>query len=80
METSRPSLISGKLMMGEVDRALGKLASTSPFRMAKVGWLPQAAGWRRQMAPKDRGEHAIWLKGYEDALDAVDGGMASELA
>jgi len=32
------------------------------------------------MPPKDRGEHAIWLKGYEDALDAEDDGMASDFA
>ncbi len=30
--------------------------------------------------PKDTEEHAKWLEGYEDALDAEDDGMASDFA
>ncbi len=30
--------------------------------------------------PKDTEEHAKWLEGYEDALDAEDDGMPSDLA
>ena len=30
--------------------------------------------------PKDTDEHAKWLEGYEDALDAEDDGLGSDLA
>ena len=30
--------------------------------------------------PKDTEEHAQWLAGYQDALDAEDDGMASDFA
>jgi len=75
-------------MMVEVDRVEGERASTPSTPMAKVGCcsygesrlLPQAAGRRHQMLPQDRREHAKWLKGCEDALDAEDDGMASDFA
>ena len=30
--------------------------------------------------PKGTEDHAKWLEGYEDALDAEDDGMASDIA
>ncbi len=30
--------------------------------------------------PKDTAEHAKWLEGYEDTLDAEDDGLGSDLA